>query len=80
MNKYEPFDIELFNIIYSVFPEENGTYTIFKNGEEYLIIQEDGESHWIKLDPNTGIPLFGLDEEVNLIGREIAKIISDLKS
>lgn len=68
----EPFDIEIFDIVYSVFPEGNETYTIFKEGVEYLHIQKDTGTHWIKLHPDTGTPLFGLDEEVNLIGRAIA--------
>lgn len=67
----EPFDIEIFDITYSVFPDGEETYTIFKDGVEYLQIQKDTESQWLKLDPETGIPLFGLDEEVNAIGRGI---------
>lgn len=67
----EPFDIQVFDMIYSVFPEENDTYTIFKDGMEYIQIQKDTESQWLKLDPESGIPLFGMDEEVNMIGQTI---------
>ena len=67
----EPFDIEIFGCIYSVFPEEEDVYTIYKEGNEYLQIQKDTTSHWLKLDPASGIPLFGLDEEVNAIGQAI---------
>lgn len=67
----EPFDIEIFNRSYAVFPEEDDTYTIFKEGIEYLHIQKDTETTWLKLDPETGTHLFGLDEEVNLIGKAI---------
>ncbi len=67
----EPFDIEIFAHTYSIFPEEEGVYTIYKEGKEYLQIQKDTESQWLKLDPESGIPLFGLDEEVNAIGRAI---------
>lgn len=67
----EPFDIQVFDMIYSVFPEENDTYTIFKDGMEYVQIQKDTESQWLKLDPESGIPLFGMDEEVNMIGQAI---------
>lgn len=66
-----PFDIEIFDYTYSVFPEEEGVYTIYKEGIEYLQIQKDTESQWLKLDPESGIPLFGLDEEVNAIGQAI---------
>ncbi|MBK1442305.1 hypothetical protein JHJ32_20070 [Parapedobacter sp. ISTM3] len=68
----EPFDLEIFDNTYSVFPEEEGVYTIYKDGKEYLQIQKDTESQWLKLDPASGIPLFGLDEEVNAIGQAIA--------
>lgn len=67
----EPFDLEIHGITYSVFPEEKDTYMIFKEGKEYLIIQKDDGTQWLKLDPESGIPLFGLDEEVNLIGQHI---------
>ena len=67
----EPFDIEINRIVYSVFPEGEDIYTIFKEGVEYVAIQKDIEQHWLKLDPITEIPLFDNDEEVNLIGREI---------
>ncbi len=68
----EPFDIVIGNIDYSVFPEENDTYTIFKEGVEYVHIQKDGENNWLKLHPETEIPLFEPDEEVNAIGRAIS--------
>ncbi|HZH54739.1 MAG TPA: hypothetical protein VFD72_03740 [Sphingobacteriaceae bacterium] len=73
----EPFDIELFGITYSIFPEEKDTYTIFKEGIEYIQIQKDSERLWLKLDPQTGIPLFGLDEEVNNIGRAISNALGE---
>jgi hypothetical protein len=67
----EPFDIEIGELNYSVFPEGDDIYAIFKEGVEYLTIQKDTEQHWLKLDPITEMPLFDNDEEVNLIGREI---------
>lgn len=70
----EPFDITLGNLIYSVFPEEDHVYTIFKEGEEYLKMQKDDE-RWLKLDPQTELPRFEEDEEVNQIGLEISKTI-----
>ena len=68
----EPFDIELEGIIYSVFPEEEDTYTIFKEGVEHLKIQKD-EEHWLKLDADTDLPLFTEDAEVNKIGKAISE-------
>ncbi|HEY4197112.1 MAG TPA: hypothetical protein VGM63_16335 [Mucilaginibacter sp.] len=68
----EPFDLEIGGIIYSVFPEGEDIYAIFKEGIEYVKIQKDTEAHWLKLDPETEMPLFDNDEEVNAIGRGIA--------
>lgn len=73
MEMKEPFDIEIGEIVYSVFPDEEDTYTIFKEGKEYLQIIKDTGTNWLKLHPETGLPLFGMDEEVNLIGAEITK-------
>jgi hypothetical protein len=67
----EPFDLEINGITYSVFPEGEEIYAIFKEGVEYVKIQKDTETHWLKLDPITEMPLFDNDEEINLIGREI---------
>jgi hypothetical protein len=68
----EPFDIEINGITYSIFPEGEDIYAVFKEGEDYLRIQKDTEAHWLKLDPESEMPLFDNDEEVNIIGREIA--------
>ena len=68
----EPFDISVLGTIYSVFPEEDDTFTIFKEGTEYIKIQKDTEGVWLKLDPETELPLFSEDEEVNQIGQQIA--------
>lgn len=70
----EPFDIELNGITYSVFPEEDEIYTIFKEGVEYMKLQKDDNEHWLKLDPETETPLFEENEEANLIGREISAL------
>ncbi|HTD98324.1 MAG TPA: hypothetical protein VK668_03525 [Mucilaginibacter sp.] len=67
----EPFDIEIGEITYSVFPEGEDIYAIFKDGVEHIKIQKDTEQHWLKLDPATEMPLFDNDVEANLIGREI---------
>lgn len=67
----EPFDIQIGNIDYAVFPEGNDIYVIYKDGKEYVSIQKDSEAQWLKLDSETAIPLFETDDEVNAIGREI---------
>jgi hypothetical protein len=67
----DPFDIEIGETVYAVFPEEDEIYTIFKEGVEYVKIQKDTEGIWLKLDADTDMPLFGADEEVNNIGKGI---------
>ncbi len=67
----EPFDIEIGNIVYAVFPEEKDVYLIFKEGKEYVKIVKDTETSWLKLHPETELPMFGMDEEVNVIGQKI---------
>ena len=75
METKEPFDIEIEDIVYSVFPEEEDTYVIFKEGEEYVQIIKDTDTTWLKLNPETGLPMFGMDEEINLIGQKIREEI-----
>lgn len=69
----EPFDVEIGDVVYSVFHDGEDTYTIFKEGEEYVQIIKDTDTSWLKLSPETGLPLFGMDEEVNLIGQKIVQ-------
>ncbi len=67
----EPFDIEIEDITYSVFPEEEDVFAIFKEGVELMKIQKDNDTHWLKLDLESEIPLFVYDIEVELIGQQI---------
>lgn len=67
----EPFDIEINGIDYAIFPEEEQIYTVFKDGKEYVKIMKDTENFWIKLDPNTELPRFHADDEINAIGQAI---------
>jgi len=67
----QPFDIQLSNIDYAVFPEGNDVYVIFKDGKEYISIQKDTDLQWIKLDAETGTPVFETDDEINNIGQAI---------
>ncbi len=77
MEMKEPFDIELADIVYSVFPEEEDTYVVFKEGVEYVKIIKDTDTSWLKLHPETELPMFGMDEEVNLIGQKIKEEIGE---
>ncbi|WP_410222039.1 hypothetical protein [Pedobacter sp.] len=67
----QPFDLELNQVNYAVFPEGNETYTIYKEGKEYIQIQKDEGEQWIKFDEETGTPVFEYDEEVNQLGKLI---------
>lgn len=67
----QPFDIEIGEINYAIFPEGNDTYVVYKDGKEYAQIQKDDASQWIKFDKETAIPIFEYDEEVNQVGKLI---------
>jgi len=73
----EPFDITIGAIDYAIFPEGNDTYVVFKDGKEYVQIQKDTDSQWLKLDAETALPLFEENEEINAIGREIAAYVPE---
>lgn len=73
----EPFDISIGEIDYAIFPEGNDIYVVFKDGKEYVQIQKDTESQWLKLDPETALPLFEENEEINAIGREIVAYVPE---
>lgn len=73
----QPFDITIGEIVYAVFPEEDQTYIIFKDGIEYVHIQKDTDMQWIKLDPETGMPSFETSDEINLIGQEILAYVPE---
>ena len=73
----QPFDLVIGNIDYAVFPEGNDTYVIFKNGKEYASIQKDTELQWLRLDPETTLPVFEKDDEINRIGQAIVAYVPD---
>ena len=67
----QPFDLEIGEINYAIFPEGNDTYVVYKEGKEYAHIQKDDASQWIKFDKETAIPVFEYDEEINQLGNLI---------
>lgn len=73
----EPFDITIGAIDYAIFPEGNDTYVVFKDGKEYIQIQKDTESTWLKLDPETALPLFEENAEINAIGQAIIAYVPE---
>jgi len=73
----QPFDIVIGNTDYAVFPEGNDTYVIFKNGKEYVSIQKDTDLQWLKLDPETALPVFETNDEINSIGQAILSYVPE---
>lgn len=73
----EPFDITIGTTDYAVFPEGNDIYVIYKEGKEYVQIQKDTEEQWLKLDDETALPLFELNEEINAIGKAIMAYVPE---
>jgi hypothetical protein len=73
----EPFDVLVNGIIYSIFPEEDNVYTIFKAGVEFGKIEKDTENLWLKLNPETEMPMFDNDTETNQIGQAISSYVPE---
>ncbi len=67
----QPFDIEIGDINYAIFPEGNDIYVVYKDGKEYAQIQKDTAEQWLKFDKETALPLFEYDEEINQLGKRI---------
>jgi len=73
----DPVDIVIGDVEYVAFPEEKDAYMIFKDGAEYVKIVRDGGRSWLKLHPETELPMFGMDEEVDLLGAAIGDLMED---
>ncbi len=67
----QPFDLEIGEVNYAIFPEGNDIYVVYKEGKEYAQIQKDDAAQWIKFDKETALPLFDYDEEINNLGKLI---------
>jgi hypothetical protein len=73
----DPFDVLVNGTVYSVFPEESNVYTIFKAGNEFGKIEKDTENVWLKLNPETEMPMFDNDAEVDAIGQAIGNFVPE---
>lgn len=73
----EPFDVLVGGVVYSVFPEEDNVYTIFKAGSEFGKIEKDTDNVWIMLNPETETPMFGDIPEVDAIGQAIMNYVPE---
>jgi len=61
--------------IYEVIPEEDGVYTIFKDGVEYIQVMQK-KLKWLRIDYKTDLPIIEENEEVDSIGRVIVKFLN----
>ena len=62
--------------IYEVIPEEDGIYTIFKDGIEYIQLMRQKNLKWLRVDYKTDLPILEENEEVDSIGRVIVKFLT----
>lgn len=65
--------------IYEVIPEEDGVYTIFKDGMEYIQVMRNKNLKWLRIDYKTDLPVIEENEEVDAIGRVIVKFLNKNK-
>lgn len=65
--------------IYEVIPEDDGIYTIFKDGIEHLQLTHLNRSKWVRIDYKTDLPVIEDNEEVEAIGRVILKSLNKEK-
>lgn len=65
--------------IYEVIPEEDEIYTIFKDGIEYIQIQQHRNAKWLRIDYKTDLPIIEENEEVDSIGRVISNYLNKRK-
>jgi hypothetical protein len=72
----ESFYFKLGKIIYEVIPEEDGIYTIFKNGDEYIQLMQHSSLKWLRIDYKTDLPIIEENEEVGLIGSAIVRFLN----
>jgi len=52
----EGFHFKLRGAVYEVVPEEEGTFTIFKMGNEYLQMLKNKNNKWMRIDYKTDLP------------------------
>lgn len=62
--------------IYEIIPEEDGVYTVFKDGIEYIQLMQHQSLKWLRIDYKTDLPIIEENEEVDSIGRVIVKFLN----
>ncbi len=69
------FYFKIGKVIYEVIPEEDGVYTIFKDGDEYIQVMQHQSQKWLRIDYKTDLPIIEENEEVDSIGRVIVRYL-----
>ncbi len=71
----ESFQFKLRGAIYEVVAEEDSTFTVFKMGEEYLLITKLNGKKWVRIDYKTDEPVIEENDEVEDIGSIIDRFM-----
>lgn len=67
----ESFYIKVNATVYEVIPEDEGTFTIFKAGSEYMQMLRNRNKKWMRIDYKTDEPIIEENKEVEDVGRLI---------
>ena len=73
----ESFFIKVNGIIYEIIPEEEGTFTIFKDDAEYMKMLRNKNKKWMRIDYKTDEPILEENKEVEDVGRLIDRYLNE---
>ena len=73
----ESFFIKVNGIIYEIIPEEEGTFTIFKDDAEYMQMLRNKNKKWMRIDYKTAEPILEENKEVEDVGRLIDRYLNE---
>lgn len=73
----ESFFIKVNGIIYEIIPEEEGTFTIFKDDAEYMQMLRNKNKKWMRIDYKTDEPILEENKEVEDVGRLIDRYLNE---
>ncbi len=72
----DSFYVKVNGIIYEIIDEE-GTYTIFKWGSEYMQVLKNKNKKWMRIDYKTDLPILEKNDEVEDVGAAIDWVLSN---
>jgi len=73
----ESFFIKVNGIIYEIIPEDEGTFTIFKDDAEYMQMLRNKNKKWMRIDYKTDEPILEENKEVEDVGRLIDRYLNE---